>query len=440
MSLHWRKCAVIGAAGKMGRGIALILLLEMAVSDAKDTGGIGKSDYRLVLIDVNQEAVDSLKDYLKIHLQKQAEKQINKLREFYKLNSALVSNRDIINDFVERGMHIVYCSTSISAASDIPIIFEAILEDVETKCKLYKDINTLHASSPYFLTNTSSIPIHLLNSKADLKGRIIGFHLYNPPAVQKLLEIIPLENGDPELYQLALKVGQSLGKKIVIAKDVAGFIGNGHFLRDIIYACDLVKKLRQEYSFGESIYIVNRISGEYLLRPMGIFQLIDYVGLDVIQNVGGIMNAHIPENHYEDSVLQPLLQAGHRGGQNPDGSQKDGFFKYSGHHLTGVYEADQKHYIDLVDAQWKIKCDEVLGTLPKDYISWSVLSKDVDNKEKIENYLKNLAEDKGMGSKLACDFLLHSRAIVNQLADSKVAASKEDVITVLKNGFFHLYG
>ena len=252
--LHWKKCAVLGAAGKMGRGIALILLLEMAAAEAKETSGIGKGEYRLILIDVNNEVLDTLKDYLKTHLQKYAEKQINNLREYYRSNSSLVSNKEIIDDFMTRGMNIVHCTTSLAETAEIPIIFEAVVENVDAKCDLYRNITSVHKSTPYFLTNTSSIPISLLNSKANLNGKIIGFHLYNPPAVQKLLEIIPLKGGDPELYALALEVGQHLDKKIVISKDVAGFIGNGHFVREIAYACRQVKDLMNQYSLAQSIY------------------------------------------------------------------------------------------------------------------------------------------------------------------------------------------
>ncbi|MBA2728498.1 MAG: 3-hydroxyacyl-CoA dehydrogenase family protein [Parachlamydiaceae bacterium] len=437
--LHWKKCAVIGAAGKMGRGIALILLLEMAVAEVKETAGIGKNEYRLVLIDINREALDNLKDYLKTHLLKYAEKQINRLREYYQSNALLVSNKEIIDDFLARGMGIVHCTTSLHETAEIPVIFEAVVEDINAKCELYKKIASTHKSTPFILTNTSSIPISVLNAKANLQGRIIGFHLYNPPAVQKLLEIIPLKGGDPDLYALALEVGQALGKRIVVSKDVAGFIGNGHFMREIAYACSLVKELSKSYTLAESIYMVNRVTGDFLLRPMGIFQLIDYVGLDVIQNVGAIMNENISEKTYENDLLHPLLAAGRKGGQHPDGTQKDGFFSYQGKAITGIYDSSHSNYIDLSKNQWQKKCDEILGNFPEGNIPWSTLSRDANHKQKIEDYLKNLSNCNSTGCNLGNDFLRKSQSIVNQLVDSHVAASKEDVETVLKNGFFHLY-
>lgn len=439
-SINWKKCAVIGAAGKMGRGIALILLIEMASLLAKEKEGSGKDEYRLTLIDVNSAALAALYEYLKTHLLKYSEKNINRLRDLYKNNPLCVSNKEIIDDFVNKGMQITHSATSIAESSEIPIFFEAVIENAEVKCDLFKKISANNKNAPYFFTNTSSIPISLLNAKADLKGRIIGFHLYNPPAVQKLLEIIPLKEGDPELYLLALSIGKSLGKTIVVSQDVAGFIGNGHFVREIGVAVDLVKQLTKNHSFEESIYMVNKITGDFLLRPMGIFQLIDYVGLDVMHNVGEIMNKHLSEHLYEDSLFKPLLANGKAGGQHTDGSQKEGFFSYRGHAMTGIYDLSQNKYIDLPNGEWQARCDRELGNLPQHYIPWSSLSRDPENKGKIETYLKELREGHSKGCQMAFEFLKKSKSIIDQLTVSKVAASKEDVETVLKNGFYHLYG
>ena len=185
--------------------------------------------------------------------------------------------------------------------------------------------------------------------------------------------------------------------------------------------------------------MVNKATGDFLLRPMGIFQLVDYVGLDIIENVGAIMNENLPEKIYEEDLFVPLLTTGHKGGQHPDGTQKEGFFSYLGRSITGIYEASQNTYIDFSKNQWQVKCDDILGPFPDGYVPWSVLSHDKNNKQIIGNYLKNLANCDSQGCKLAHDFLQKSHAIINQLVDTHVAATKEDVEVVLKNGFFHLY-
>ncbi|QLH37570.1 MAG: hypothetical protein HWD61_07835 [Parachlamydiaceae bacterium] len=67
-----------------------------------------------------------------------------------------------------------------------------------------------------FLSNTSSIPIHELNHAAELKGSVIGFHFYNPPAVQRLIEIISFPQTSPNLVQLATELAQRLKKSSFI--------------------------------------------------------------------------------------------------------------------------------------------------------------------------------------------------------------------------------
>ena len=91
-----------------------------------------------------------------------------------------------------------------------------------------------------------------------------------------------------------------------------------------------------EMPFVEAVYTVNRVSQDYLVRPMGIFQLIDYVGLDVCQCILGVMNARLPAQALHSALLDRLLEQGVKGGQHHDGSQKDGFLHYEQGRPTGV--------------------------------------------------------------------------------------------------------
>jgi 3-hydroxyacyl-CoA dehydrogenase len=430
------RCAVLGAAGKMGRGIALIMLIPMAVSKAKNNGN---NKYKLVLIDNDPDRLDTLREYFKTHLQRFAEKKINLLRSLYMERAELVSNRDIIDYFVNSALDIVHLSGSIEDARNVPFIFEAVIEDIDLKCRLFSSIDRISEKPPYYFSNTSSIPIKILNDKADLKGRIIGFHLYNPPAVQKLLEIIPLDNGDPQLYEIAIDIASQLEKIVVISKDVAGFIGNGHFIREISVASRMVRDLSETYPLPQAIYMINKVTGEFLLRPMGMFQLVDYVGLDVAEKVSDIMNNHLEKGIGDNSLVLPLITEGHQGGQFPDGSQKNGFFSYKDHKIHGIYDLKNQSYIPLEGSDVQKNGDEALGSFPEGHQSWNVLSKSPQAKDQIEHYLQNLFAGTTLGCKLASYFLEQSHFIIKQLVENNVAKSSKDVETVLKQGFYHLY-
>lgn len=125
-----RNVSVIGAAGKMGSGIALLLAQEMATQKLKPENK--NSSYHLYLIDINESALDGLLKYLKSQLVKAGEKTTVTLRELYKDREDLVENYDVIEAFVEDAMAVVRLGTDLSAVKDSRMIFEAVLEDRKT--------------------------------------------------------------------------------------------------------------------------------------------------------------------------------------------------------------------------------------------------------------------------------------------------------------------
>lgn len=436
---YLKNVSVLGAAGKMGSGISLLLLQEMALLEA-ETSAFKDRNRVLQLIDANSEGLDDLKPYLREHLTRYAEKNINRLRECFASNSDLVSNREVIEFFVEKGIDLVHFATETVKASQSDLVFEAIIEDVEIKCRVLQEIDQHSNRTRFFFSNTSSIPIHVLNQKGNLKNRVIGFHFYNPPAVQKLVELVIPSCIDPLLVALSYDLAKALKKTIVVSADVAGFIGNGFFIREIFYAFEKIRLLSRTYSLKESIYIMNRITQDFLIRPMGIFQLIDYVGIDVCQKICSIMNLYLTDELFEDPLLAELISEGVTGGQYPDGSQKNGFFEYNGFERQGIYDPKEKNYTSLTQNHLIASIDKELGPYPKEHSSWKHLQKDPQKNEKIKTYLSNLSEETSLGAELSKEFLQNSSSIAEKLVQQGVARNLQDVSTVLKNGFFHLYG
>ncbi|MCK4819128.1 3-hydroxybutyryl-CoA dehydrogenase, partial [bacterium] len=87
------------------------------------------------------------------------------------------------------------------------MVFEAIVEDKNVKINILNKLNDMCSTETFYFTNTSSIPIHILDEGVGLDGRIIGFHFYNPPAVQKLAELIPAETTQKELLDISQEIG-----------------------------------------------------------------------------------------------------------------------------------------------------------------------------------------------------------------------------------------
>ncbi|MDH4223132.1 MAG: 3-hydroxyacyl-CoA dehydrogenase family protein [candidate division Zixibacteria bacterium] len=430
--------SIIGAAGKMGSGIALLLAEEMAKSRLKPENK--NKRYRLNLLDVNEDALDGLRVYLKSQMVKAGEKSTVLLRELYKDREDLVENYDVIAQFADDALAPLRMGTDINMVKDSKVIFEAILENKNLKVDILKKLNTICAKDTFYLTNTSSIPIHILNNEAKLEGRIIGFHFYNPPAVQRLAELISTDTTTQEVKDFSLELAKRLRKKIVPSNDIAGFIGNGHFLRDGLYALREAKKLSKEYTLPGALYIMNKISQDLLIRPMGIFQLIDYVGVDVFQCISETIDHYIEGEDLKDDLLKKMADKKILGGQRSDGSQKDGFLRYDKGRPAGIYDIDKGEYKMFDPQGWTGDIDKKLGEYPSGFSPWKSLLVDPKKGDKLKAFFQNLKSSNNAGAKLAVAYLKNSKDIGEKLVKSGVAKTPEDVNNVLLNGFYHLYG
>lgn len=429
--------SVIGAAGKMGSGIGVLIAQEMArlklAPENKDRV------YRLNLIDVSEKALDGLRGYIKTQLLKAAEKMTGALRDLYRAREDLVENADVINAFVDDAMGVVNFGSELDMTRKSRLVFEAISENEKVKIQVYRRLRKLCGDDTLFLTNTSSIPIGYLDERAELGGRLIGYHFYNPPVVQKLVEVIASRKTSAELKGLAQDLGKRLRKTLVPANDISGFIGNGHFMRDGLYAIDLVERLKGEFRRLGALYAVNRISQDFLLRPMGIFQLIDYVGIDVFQCILKVMRTHLGDKSLKSRLIDRMVKDGVLGGQYADGSQKDGFLKYEKNRPAGVYDVKKREYFIITD-EWRKKIDGKLGPLPEGFVPWRGLLGDARKEERLKTHFDRLKTMENAGARLAIEYLKKTGEIGQRLVASGVANSADDVNAVLTNGFYWLYG
>jgi 3-hydroxyacyl-CoA dehydrogenase len=427
---------VLGAAGKMGSGILLLTAVEMADLSLKPENK-GKA-FVLNAMDVSKEGLAGLMLYLRSQVQKIAEKKTIVLRKAYAGRPDLVENEEIINQYIFDVMNIVRPTTRVESAYDSTLVFEAVSENRSLKVKLLSQIDQNNPEKPWFFTNTSSVPIHLIDEEAKLGGRVLGFHFYNPPAVQKLVELIVTDKSDPEMIGFSKEYAKNLGKVVVPANDFAGFIGNGHFMRDALHGIHSVEKLSKDMTFTEAVYAVNRVSQDFLIRPMGIFQLIDYVGIDVVSFIMNVMNPFLPDEDLHSDLLDKMIGVGVKGGQFSDGSQKDGFLKYEKGKPVAIFNPSDKTYVSI--SNLKEKCDKLLGPVPSSLLPWKAAVKVKDKDLVFGKIFSEMKSMDTMGAKLAVEYGKKSDAIGKKLVTDKVAHSAEDVNTVLLTGFFHAYG
>lgn len=388
-----KQIVILGGAGKMGRGIALVMLQELPYE--------GKF---LTLVDVDASLFQGVDAYLRTHMRK------------HPLGEAACDK--------------VRYVTSLEGYRYADYVFEAVIEDINLKAKVLKNTAAIMGPDTIFFSNTSSIPIHLLASLSRLTDRLVGFHFYNPPPVQKVIELIIPEDVPDSLISLAKEMVVKLHKTAVHSSDIAGFIGNGHFIREIIFAAEMVERLTKQMSEPQAMVVVNKLYQEWLLRPMGIFQLVDYVGMDICVAIMKIMKKYVPDDLLQCPLLEKLLAQGILGGQNPDGTQKPGIFEYAEGVPMSVYSLELQKYNPYEES--------FLGECPAAEMTWRLLVKDPEKSKKVDKYFSKLQTETSVGAKLATELYLQSKLIAKYLVDTGVAKKIADVDTILQQGFYHL--
>jgi 3-hydroxyacyl-CoA dehydrogenase len=428
--------SVLGAAGKMGSGILLLTAVEMCKLSLKPENK-GKT-FVLNAIDLSDEGLAGLASYIKAQVRKIAEKQTVWLREMYEDRADLIENGEIIDQYIFDVTNIIRSTTAMEVAYRSQLIFEAVSENPDLKVKILSQIDKNNPNSPWYFTNTSSVPIHLIEEKANLKGRVLGFHFYNPPAVQKLVELITTSNTNPIMVDFAYAYSKGLGKIIVPSNDIAGFIGNGHFMRDGLYGINEAKALTNKYSWPEAVYMINKITQDYLVRPMGIFQLMDYVGIDVMQYILKVMNPYMPEENLHSEILDEFISLNIKGGQMSSGAQKDGFLKYEKGKAVAAFDPKSKNYVSF--EIFSAKCDADLGEMPNGHLPWKTAVRNKNKENVFSAFFTNMKASVTLGSKIALKYGANANKIGLKLVSDKVAANTNDVNTVMLTGFFHAFG
>jgi 3-hydroxyacyl-CoA dehydrogenase len=162
-------------------------------------------------------------------------------------------------------------------------IVEAIIEQAGPKRQLFEQLESIVKPTAVVSTNTSAIPIRsLVEARSDaFRRRFLGTHFFNPPRYLHLLEIIPTEKTAPEVVTGIRAFGERLlGKGVVIARDVPGFIANRLGIHGFLRAIRLMQE------FGLTIDEVDALTGPLIGRPKSAtFRTGDLSGIDVLNHV-----------------------------------------------------------------------------------------------------------------------------------------------------------
>jgi enoyl-CoA hydratase/3-hydroxyacyl-CoA dehydrogenase len=281
-----KNITVLGS-GIMGHGIAQVSAM---------------SGYNVVLRDIEQEFLDKAMGKIKWSLDKLVSKE--------KISQSQA------DDIYSRIRPIVDLK---EAVKDCDLVIEAVPEIMDLKKKVYAELDKVAGKNVVFASNTSTLPITEIANTTSRPERFIGIHFFNPPQLMKLVEIIPGQKTAKDVVKLTNDYVKSIKKEpVVCRKDVPGFIVNRLFIPLVHEACYVMD--RQKIQLTEIDSAVKFKLG----FPMGIFELADFTGMDVIHK------ATIEMHLRDKKVIRPHPKIEQLYNEKKLGQKTgEGFYKYS---------------------------------------------------------------------------------------------------------------
>jgi len=284
--LNIKNITVLGS-GVMGHGIAQV----------SATAG-----YNVVLRDIKQEFLDKAMEKIRWSLDKLVTKEKISKEEGDAIFSRIIPIVDL-ND----------------AVKDAEMVIEVVPEIMDLKKKVYAELDKAAKPEVIFASNTSTLPITEIANTTSRPEKFIGIHFFNPPQLMKLVEIIPGEKTSQEITDLTQEFVKSVNKQAVLCrKDVPGCIINRLFIPMVHEACYLQDRT------GATLEEIDSAVKFKLGFPMGIFELADFTGMDVIHKA-------TVEMHLRDKkVINPHKTVEKMFDEKKLGQKSgEGYYKYS---------------------------------------------------------------------------------------------------------------
>ncbi|RLA79453.1 MAG: 3-hydroxybutyryl-CoA dehydrogenase [Deltaproteobacteria bacterium] len=255
-----------------------------------------------------------------------------------------VMMRDIADEFVQKGLKNIEASLSkgvekgkvtpeekeaalgrikgttvLEDLKDVDFVIEAVIEDLELKKKVFKEMDELTRSEVILATNTSSMSITEIAASTSRPDKVVGMHFFNPVPLMRLVEVIKgLETSD-ETVDVTWGLAERLGKTpVLVKKDTPGFIVNRIMIPQLMEA---IRIYEEGIASMEDIDKAVKLGLNY---PMGPFELMDLTGLDISYFVNEYFRKELPQElkHVTPHALKAKVRAGKLGRKTGEGWYK----------------------------------------------------------------------------------------------------------------------
>ncbi|SFE08972.1 3-hydroxybutyryl-CoA dehydrogenase [Lentibacillus persicus] len=279
------KVMVVGA-GQMGSGIAQVC---------------AQSGYDVLLNDVSEEALQKGIQ----NIEKLLTRSVDKER---------ISEQEK-NDTLSR----LNTTTEIQDVKNCDMTIEAIVENMDVKTNVFRQLDAHAPGHAILASNTSSLPITEIAASTNRADKVIGMHFMNPVPVMKLVEVIRGLQTSDETYEAVADMAKKLSKTSVEVNDYPGFAANRilmPMINEAIYA------LHEGVASVEDIDTVMKLG---MNHPMGPLTLADFIGLDTCLYIMEVLHEGFGDSKYRPCpLLRKYVNAGWHGKKSGRG-----FYQYS---------------------------------------------------------------------------------------------------------------
>ncbi len=197
------------------------------------------------------------------------------------------------------------CEKPQDLVGQVDLVIEAIAEELEPKCEIFSQLDQLLSADVIFATTTSSLSVIEIAASTTRMDRFLGIHFFNPAPVMSLVEIVSTVATDPDVVARCTDLMRELGKKPVQCTDRAGFIVNALLFP---YLNNAIAMASSNYASIEDIDIAMKLGCGY---PLGPFELLDVVGLDVSLAIVNTLYREFREPGFApEAQLEHLVTAG----------------------------------------------------------------------------------------------------------------------------------
>jgi len=219
--------------------------------------------------------------------------------------SRAVSREKLTQEEADALLGRITFSTTLKDLTDADLVVEAVVESMDVKIGIFRELDSVVAPGAILATNTSSLSVTELSTATSAPGRVVGIHFFNPAPVQRLVEVVRTVVTEPSVLEDVQSLLGSLGKSPVVCGDKAGFIANTLLFGYLNHAASMFE---QKYASREDIDAAMRFGCGY---PMGPLALLDLIGLDTAYEILETMYRQGRDRlHAPTPILKQMVTAG----------------------------------------------------------------------------------------------------------------------------------